>query len=113
MRRPPEIPRVEKVLWSLYVHGPSAIFDHLQALRDMYHHDRDAFLQVRMQLWLDGMEIEEIMDLVSLSGRHGEECVCWRCIERTLSALRRCEAKMRVDAEMRSEAILGQKEPAE
>lgn len=93
--------KTDVITFAISARGPDAILDHVQALRQMHRDDRDAFNEIKMQLWLEGMEVDEIMDLVSLSGRHDDDCVCWRCIERTLAALRRCEVRMKVDIEMK------------
>lgn len=71
---------VERLLLAIAVHGPEAAFAHLDTIRGLYRRDRDAFIEVRAALREAGMEMAEVLDLIS--GQHPIDCACWRCIMR-------------------------------
>jgi len=72
------IQELEKVLFTILVHGPSAAFDHLLYIRKCYKSDTDAFLEIKQTLIEAGMDHSAVMEMVL--GRHPLGCACWRCV---------------------------------
>lgn len=73
-----KIKQRERLLFAIMVHGPSAAFDHLTAIRNIYRHDTDSFLEIKWALIEGGMESSEVMEMAL--GQHEVGCACWRCI---------------------------------
>ncbi len=70
--------RLDSLLFSIGVHGPSVAFEHLAYIRRLRKEDADAFLEIKAALIQAGMEHGDVMEMVL--GRHEVGCACWRCV---------------------------------
>jgi hypothetical protein len=88
---------VDRLLFSIGIHGPSVAFDNLKMLKKFYKFDRPAFERVRIELLQWGMDRWDVLDLVTPTGPHDRDCACWRCIGRLHFAVLRHQSRMRAD----------------
>ena len=79
-RQTPAGKRLEKLIWAVQIWGPSAVFEEIAYVRDIYRNELVSFLELKAVLIENGMSLNDINDLVMVG--HGKGCACWQCIGR-------------------------------